>query len=46
MHAVPAVTSYPNLYYVNNYIDWDQFNTLYIDNFLEEGTRIILLYKS
>jgi hypothetical protein len=41
-----AATSYLNLYYINNYINWDQFNTLYMDNFLKEGTHIILLYKS
>ena len=45
-HIVPAATSYPDLYYVNNYINWDQYNTLYLDNFLEEGTHIILLYRS
>jgi Plavaka transposase len=45
-HVVPAATSCPDLYYVNNYIDWDQYNTLYSDNFLEEGTRIALSYRS
>ena len=44
-HIVLATTSYLDLYYVNNYINWDQFNTLYIDNFLKEGTHIALLYK-
>ena len=32
-YVVLAATSYLDLYYVNNYIDWDQFNTLYIDIF-------------
>jgi hypothetical protein len=46
VYIVPATTSYLDLYYVNNYINWDQFNTLYMDNFFKEGTRIALLYKS
>ena len=46
MHIVPAVTYCLDLYYINNYIDWDQYNTLYLDNFLKEGTCIVLLYRS
>ena len=46
IYIVSAATSNPDLYYVNNYINWDQYNTLYLDNFLKEGTCIILLYKS
>jgi hypothetical protein len=46
VYVVLVTTSYPDLYYVNNYINWDQFNTLYMDNFFKEGTRIALLYKS
>jgi hypothetical protein len=46
VHIVPATTSYPDLYYINNYINWDQFNTLYMDNFFKEGICITLLYKS
>ena len=45
-YIVLAATFYPNLYYINNYINWDQYNTLYLDNFLKEGIYIILLYKS
>ena len=45
-YITPATTSYLDLYYINNYINWDQFNTLYIDNFLKKGTHITLLYKS
>ena len=45
-HVIPAATSCPDLYYINNYINWDQYNTLYLDNFLEEGIYITLLYKS
>ena len=45
-HVVPAATSYPDLYYVNNYINQNQYNTLYSDNFLKEGTRIALSYRS
>ena len=45
-YIILAATSYPDLYYVNNYINQDQYNTLYSDNFLKEGTRIALLYRS
>ena len=45
-HIVPAATSCPDLYYINNYINWDQYNTLYLDNFFEERTCIALLYRS
>ena len=46
VYIVLATTSNPDLYYINNYIDWDQYNTLYLNNFLKEGTYITLLYKS
>ena len=45
-HIILAATSCPNLYYVNNYINQNQYNTLYSDNFLKEGTYIALLYRS
>ncbi len=45
-HIILAATSHPDLYYINNYINWDQYNTLYLDNFLKKGTCIILLYKN
>ena len=28
-----------NIYYVNNYIDWNQFNTLYNDLFLKKNRQ-------
>jgi len=45
-YIILAATSCLDLYYINNYINWDQCNTLYLDNFLKEGTCIILLYRS
>ena len=45
-HIIPATTFYPDLYYINNYINWDQYNTLYLDNFFKKGIYIILLYKN
>ena len=32
-------------YYVNNYIDWDTYNTIYDDNFLKDKTRRVMQYK-
>ena len=34
-HVVPAGYSYLDLFYINNYVDWDQYNTLYSPDFLE-----------
>ena len=45
-YIIPATISCPDLYYINNYINWDQYNTLYLDNFLKKGTCIALLYKN
>ncbi|KAI9840208.1 MAG: hypothetical protein M1837_001836 [Sclerophora amabilis] len=36
-HVIPARDK---VSYVNNYIDWDQYNTLYEPDFLNNGTRI------
>lgn len=38
-HVVPAGPN-PTFWYINNYIDWDQFNTLYNPEFLSIGTRV------
>ena len=33
-HVVPAGYSHSDLFYINNYVDWDQYNTLYLPDFL------------
>ncbi len=37
-HVVPRDQE-KNVFYVNNYIDWDQFNQLYAPDWLEKGVR-------
>ena len=34
-YIIPASYSHPDLFYINNYIDWDQYNTLYSSDFLK-----------
>ena len=36
-HVVPAGKGRS---YINNYIDWDQYNTLYDVDFINNGTRV------
>ena len=38
-HVVPATAPPIQYWFVNNYIDWDQFNTLYDKNFKTKGMR-------
>jgi hypothetical protein len=35
-HIVPGT---PGTYYINNYVDWDQYNTLYNPDFITLGIR-------
>ena len=37
-HLIPSGIN-SDVFYVNNYIDWDQFNTLYDEEFLAKGIR-------
>ena len=37
-HVVPATAPLIQYWFVNNYIDWDQFNTLYDEDFETKGT--------
>ena len=39
MHVVPTERN-PIFWYINNYIHWEQFNTLYNPEFLPIGTRV------
>ena len=32
-------------YYVNNYADWDTYNTVYDDNFLTDGAKKAKQYQ-
>ncbi|KAI9750296.1 MAG: hypothetical protein M4579_006529 [Chaenotheca gracillima] len=41
-HVVPASGG---KFFINNYIDWDQYNTLYEPDFLEEGARVAQRYS-
>jgi hypothetical protein len=36
-HIIP--TNNIGLYYVNNYVDWDQYNTIFDPDFLTNGIR-------
>jgi hypothetical protein len=38
-HVIPATPEHET-FYVNNYIDWDQYNTLYDPEFLQKGKRL------
>lgn len=38
-HLVPSGGPKP-FYYVNNFIDWDQYNTIYREDFMSEGIQI------
>jgi hypothetical protein len=38
-HVIPTSAEHES-FYVNNYIDWDQYNTLYDPNFLQNGKRL------
>ncbi len=39
-HVIPASLPPVQYWFVNNYIDWDQFNTLYNKDFKRKGTRV------
>ena len=36
-HIIP--TGNPGKYFINSYVDWDQYNTIYDPDFLTNGTR-------
>jgi hypothetical protein len=36
-HVIP--TGNAGVYYINNYVDWDQYNTIFDPDFLANGTR-------
>ena len=38
-HVIPISAEHES-FYVNNYIDWDQYNTLYDPDFLRNGKRL------
>jgi hypothetical protein len=38
-HVVPSGTEHES-FYINNYIDWDQYNTLYDPDFVQNGKRL------
>jgi hypothetical protein len=43
---LPDLTaSTPRSYYVNNYIDWDEYNWLYSSTFDQDWTRIVRDYR-
>ena len=41
-HLIPGRCNGKDIFYVNNYIDFDQFNTLYDLEFEKNGTRAVL----
>ena len=36
-HIIPSGT--PGMYYINHYVDWDQYNTIYDSDFFANGIR-------
>ena len=45
-HVVPATIRGKEFFYVNNYIDWGQYNSIYNPDFLSTSTRAAeLIYK-
>ena len=36
-HIIPSGT--PGMYYINHYVDWDQYNTIYDLDFFANGIR-------
>ena len=38
-HVILAAEKNFKLHYINNYINWDQYNTLYDENFLTNEIR-------
>ena len=36
-HIVPTGTT--GVYYINNYVDWDQYNTIFDPDFIANGTQ-------
>lgn len=44
-HIVPATLTSGTIFYVNNYIDWDQYNTLYDPDWMTRGKQIITKVK-
>ena len=49
-HIVPAQEAgggvgQPEIFFVNNYIDWDQFNTLYDPDFLAAGKQLAIKFE-
>ena len=45
LQSVHLVPDDRKRYYVNNYVDWDMYNTIYDDSFFEDGTRRVMQYK-
>ena len=33
------------MYYLNNFVDWDSYNTIYEEDFLNKDTKIALYYS-
>jgi hypothetical protein len=33
------------MYYLNNFIDWDSYNSIYEKDFLTKGTNVALYYS-
>lgn len=38
-HLVPINDDDNNKFYLNNYVDWQTYNTIYAENFLEVGYK-------
>jgi hypothetical protein len=36
-HVIPSGNV--GIYYINNYVDWDQYNTIFDPEFLENGVK-------
>lgn len=45
-HLVPATLDGDDIFFINNYIDWDTFNSLYDPDFEVNGTRAALRFAT
>ncbi len=41
VHVIAAILLPVSYWFLNNYIDWDQFNTLYDKDFERKETRVV-----
>ena len=38
-------TNKSTIYYINNFDDWDSYNSMYKEDFLDKDTKIVMYYS-